>query len=91
MSSALVDHLDHPIEIATYGQHGVVDNTALECLDCNEVVHDIEADDADVNPALEAIAAVWGAHAGHAPTTDGASLHCCGRALPFPHPGGTGL
>lgn len=84
MSSTLADHLDHPIEIATYGRHGVVANTALECLDCNEVIRDIEADDADVDPAIEAIANVWGDHAGHGPTTDGSALVCCARALPFP-------
>lgn len=84
MSSTLADHLDHPIELTTYGQYGVVANTALECLDCNEVIRDIEADDADVDPAIEAIATIWGSHAGHGPTTDGSTLVCCTRTLPFP-------
>jgi hypothetical protein len=82
MSSTLLEHLDHPIEIATYGRGGVVDNTALECLDCNEVIRDVDA--AEGNPALEAMANIWGAHAGHRPTTDGSALRCCNRTLPFP-------
>lgn len=84
MSSTIDAHLDHPIEIATYGRHGVVANTSLECLDCNEVVRDIEAHDADVDPRIEAIAAAWEAHQGHSPTTDGLTLNCCGKTLPFP-------
>jgi hypothetical protein len=48
------------------------------------VIRDIEADDADVDPAIEAIADAWGAHAGHGPTTDGSTLVCCTRTLPFP-------
>lgn len=45
--SDLMLHVDHQIEVITYGLHGKPPwrNAAIECLDCDYVLHDIDNPD----------------------------------------------
>jgi hypothetical protein len=40
----LEQHINHSLVVAAYGPNSRIDNIAVECEDCNVVLHDVEPD-----------------------------------------------
>jgi hypothetical protein len=83
MSSAFHLHAAHELELALYGPVDAPENVALECLDCNEVMADL-----DLTGPERARAERWLDHEVHgviAVAADGGMDCGCGIRLAEPN------
>lgn len=51
--NSIEQHADHSLTVAAYHGNDGIANFAIECRDCNVVVHDIEPEEAAAIPAGE--------------------------------------
>lgn len=42
MFTKLSQHVGHAVDVVGYGTNGEHQNISIECLDCNEVLYDVE-------------------------------------------------
>lgn len=61
MFKKLNQHVGHAVEVVGYGVNGQNQNISIECLDCNEVLYDVEKEEDSLTKSIKKVLEyLWG-------------------------------